>query len=130
MGEQEGNRPAEVAFSRYIMDLEDHILSVDDDFEEITGYTDEDISGGWLTQKDLIPEAQRQEYFNAVAAQLAEGDVVYMEHELVRKDGRHAYVLCFAKRHYDSASKTIRTEVTIVDSSTIKVFNGQTGGRS
>ena len=124
------NRPAEVAFSRYIMDLDDRILSADADFEEITGYTGEDISGGWLTQKDLIPESQRQEYFNAVAAQLAEGDVVYMEHELVRKDGYHVYVLCFAKRHYDSASKTIRTEVTIVDSSTLKAFNNKAGGKA
>lgn len=112
------------------MDLDDRILSADDDFEEITGYTGEDISGGWLTQKDLIPESQREEYFNAVAAQLAEGDVVYMEHELVRKDGHHVYVLCFAKRHYDSASKTIRTEVTIVDSSTLKAFNNKAGGKA
>jgi PAS domain S-box-containing protein len=121
------NGPSEVAFSRYIMDLDDRILSADEDFEEITGYTEDDINDGWLTQKDLIPEAQRQEYFKAVAAQLAEGDVVYLEHDIVRKDGRHVYVLCFAKRHYDSASKTIRTEVTIVDSSTIKAFNKKAG---
>jgi PAS domain S-box-containing protein len=93
----------------------------------IPGYTEDDINDGWLTQKDLIPEAQRQEYFKAVAAQFAEGDVVYLEHDIVRKDGRHVYVLCFAKRHYDSASKTIRTEVTIVDSSTIKAFNKKAG---
>ena len=124
-----GNRPAEVTFSRYIMDLDDRILSADSDFEEITGYTEEDIADGWLKQMDLIPESQRHEYFTAVAAQLAEGDVVYMEHELVRKDGKHIYVLCFAKRHYDSASKTIRTEVTIVDSSTIKAFNKKAGDK-
>lgn len=129
-GHSTDNGPSEVAFSRYIMDLDDYILSTDSDFEEITGYTEEDINDGWLTQKDLIPEAQRHEYFSAVAEQLSEGDVVYMEHEIVRKDGRHVYVLCFAKRHYDSASKTIRTEVTIVDSSTIKAFNKKAGGKA
>jgi PAS domain S-box-containing protein len=121
--EPEGDGPARVTFSRYIMDLEDRILSVDSDFEKITGYSQADINDHWLTQADLIPSSQRQEYFNAVAKQLSEGDVVYMEHELVRSDGRHVYVLCYAKRHYDSASKTIRTEVIIVDSSTIKAFN-------
>jgi PAS domain S-box-containing protein len=115
--------PARVTFSRYILDLDDRVLSADSDFEKITGYTEDDILDGWLTQGDLIPKTQRQEYFSRVADQLEEGDVVYMEHEIVRKDGHHVYVLCYAKRHYDSASKTIRTEVTIVDSSTIKVFN-------
>lgn len=121
-GEHQRNAPGSVAFSRYIMDLEDRILSVDEDFEEITGYTDEDINGGWLTQSDLIPEAQRDDYFGKVSAQLAKSDLVFMEHDIVRKDGRHVHVLCLGKRHYDSASRTVRTEVTIVDSSTVSVF--------
>ena len=129
MSEPERRRPYAITFSRYIMDINDCILSVDDDFETITGYTKEDIKNGWLTQTDLIPEAYKEEYFRNVSRQLSKGDTVYMEHELLRKDGKHVYVLCYAKRHYDSASKTIRTEVIIADSSTTHVFGKGEGDR-
>ena len=123
MGEaREGRRPRAVMFSRYTMDIYDHILSVDNAFEEITGYSKEDVSNMGLTQSDLIPEEQREEYFVNVGHQLDQGDVVYMEHEIQRKDGRRSYVLCSAKRQYNSATKTIRTEVIIVDSSKTQVF--------
>ena len=135
---QEGGRPAEagqrspraVAFSRYIMDINDYILSIDEDFETITGYSLDDVDNKWLRQKDLIPEDQQEEYFKDVARQLQIGDVVYMEHDIVRKDGRRVYVFCFAKRHYDSASKTMRTEVIIVDSSTTRAFSHRDGNVS
>ena len=117
-----GRRPYAITFSRYIMDINDCILSVDSDFETITGYTKEDIKNGWLTQSDLIPDSHKEEYFRNVSRQLEKGDTVYMEHELLRKDGRHIYVLCYAKRHYDSASKTMRTEVIIADSATTRAF--------
>ena len=118
-------RPYAVHFSRYILDLNDYILSADSDFEAMTGYTKEDIKSGWLTQSDLIPESHKEEYFMTVSKELEKGDTVYMEHELLRKDGKHIYVLCYAKRHYDSASKTIRTEVIITDSSQTHAFNGE-----
>ena len=122
-----GRRPYAILFSRYIMDINDCILSVDDDFETITGYTKEDIKNGWLRQADLIPEEHKEEYFHSVSKQLEKGDTVYMEHELLRKDGKHIYVLCYAKRHYDSASKTMRTEVIITDSATTKAFGKREG---
>ena len=125
-----GRRPRAVTFSRYIMDINDYILSTDEDFETITGYTLDDVENKWLRQEDLIPEDQREDYFEDVGRQLQKGDVVYMEHDIVRKDGKHVYVFCFAKRHYDSASKTIRTEVIIVDSSTTRAFGHREGGMS
>ena len=125
--EAQGRRPYAILFSRYILDINDCILSVDDDFETITGYTKEEIKNGWLRQTDLIPEAHKEEYFRGVSKQLEKGDTVYMEHELLRKDGRHIYVLCYAKRHYDSASKTMRTEVIITDSATTKAFGKREG---
>ena len=129
-GSAGGRRPRAVTFSRYIMDINDYILSADEDFETITGYTFDDVENKWLRQEDLIPEDHREEYFEDVARQLQNGDVVYMEHDLVRKDGRHVYVFCFAKRHYDSASKTVRTEVIIVDSSTTRAFSHMGGSLS
>jgi PAS domain S-box-containing protein len=112
------------------MDINDYILSTDEDFETITGYTLDDVENKWLRQEDLIPEDQREDYFEDVGKQLQKGDVVYMEHDIVRKDGKHVYVFCFAKRHYDSASKTMRTEVIIVDSSTTRAFGHREGGMS
>ena len=129
MSEAGGRRPYAITFSRYIMDINDCILSADSDFETITGYTKEDIKNGWLTQSDLIPDDHKEEYFRNVSRQLEKSDTVYMEHELLRKDGRHIYVLCYAKRHYDSASKTMRTEVIIADSSTTKAFGSREGDR-
>ncbi len=113
-----------VSFSRYIMNLDDYIMHADDDFTRMTGYTGDDIKEMNLRQLDLIPEEDREKYFEAVERQLMSGDMVFMEHRLKRKDGQTIYVFCFAKRYYDSAAKVVRTEVVIFDSASTHAYAG------
>ena len=47
------------------------ILSVDDAFETITGYSKDDIRKKQFFQVDLIPEEERTEYLCKVNAELA-----------------------------------------------------------
>lgn len=104
-----------VVFSRYEMDLDDHILTADENFETFTGYGPEDIMSGRLRQRNLIPEEDRESYFSEVDRQLAKGNLVYIEHYILRKDGGRIYVFCYARKFYHSASKSMRVEVIIVD---------------
>lgn len=104
-----------VIFSRYEMNLDDYILSADENFIRFTGYGPEDISSRRLRQRNLIPEEDRETYFSEVDKQLEKGNLVYMEHYILRKDGNRIYVFCYARKFYHSASKSLRIEVIIVD---------------
>ncbi len=49
-----------VKYSRYLVDENWRIISVDDNFEELTGYSKEDIENNIITQIDLIPDEDKQ----------------------------------------------------------------------
>ena len=89
------------------------ILSVDDAFETITGYSKDDIRKKQFFQVDLIPEEERTEYLCKVNAELAKCPVVYLEHKIRRKDGTDNFVFCYGRVYYDSAARSQRFEITI-----------------
>lgn len=60
-----------VFYSSYRLDEDMKILSVDDAFETITGYSKDDIRKKQFFQVDLIPEEERTEYLCKVNAELA-----------------------------------------------------------
>lgn len=91
------------------------ILSVDDAFETITGYSKDDIRKKQFFQVDLIPEEERTEYLCKVNAELAKCPVVYLEHKIRRKDGTDNFVFCYGRVYYDSAARSQRFEITIAD---------------
>ena len=106
-----------VPFSRYIIDEELKIISVDDMFETITGYSREDVKNSEMRQLDLIFPEERTEYACMVAEQERLGEEAYFEHRIRRKDGSEQYVLCFGKPYYDSAERKGRSEIIITDNS-------------
>ncbi len=110
------NRVHPVRYSRYVLDEFNCIISVDDEFVRMTGYTREDVAERKLSQRDLILPEDRTEYLCLVNEQLADGDVAYFEHRLFRKDGSVIYVFCYGKRYYDSARRAGQTEIIITDS--------------
>ena len=91
------------------------IVSADENFEKLTGYSPEDIREKPMIQADLIPEEERTEYLCHTNACLAKNPMVFQEHKLRRKDGSDIYVFCFGRMYYDSAVRAKRSEIIITD---------------
>ena len=98
--------------SRYLLDINETIIDVDDRFEEITGYSRQNAVRK-LNQFDLVPEEDRSYYMMQVNNQFARGDYAYLEHNLQRKDGEVIRVICYGKRYFDSAAKAYQSEILI-----------------
>ena len=104
-----------VPYSRYLLDDAMMIVSVDENFETLTGYTQDDIRQSPMYQADLIPEEERTEYLCQTAASLSKNPQVFQEHKLRRKDGTDIYVFCYGRVYYDSAVRAERSEIIIAD---------------
>ena len=105
----------EIPYSRYVLDEAMKIVSVDENFEQLTGYTSEDILEKPITQADLIPEEERTEYLCHTNTSLSKSPIVFQEHKLRRKDGSDIYVFCFGRVYFDSAVRAKRSEIIVVD---------------
>ena len=107
-----------VPYSRYVLDESMRIVSADENFEKLTGYTPKDIQARSVLQADLIPEEERTEYLCHTNACLAKSPMVFQEHKLRRKDGSDIYVFCFGRVYFDSAVRAERSEIIIADITT------------
>lgn len=104
-----------VNFMHYTLDADLNILEVNKTFEEVSGYTLEDVKTLHLNQADLIPEEDRPEYLCRVSEYTANNAVVYFEHRFVRKNGNIIFVLCMGRRYYEAAVREQRYEVIVID---------------
>ena len=104
-----------VPYSRYVLDESMRIVSADENFEKLTGYTPKDIQARSVLQADLIPEEERTDYLCHTNACLAKSPMVFQEHKLRRKDGSDIYVFCFGRVYFDSAVRAERSEIIIAD---------------
>ena len=104
-----------VPYSRYVLDESMRIVSADENFEKLTGYTPKDIQARSVLQADLIPEEERTEYLCHTNACLAKSPMVFQEHKLRRKDGSDIYVFCLGRVYFDSAVRAERSEIIIAD---------------
>lgn len=114
-----------INYSRYVLDKDLNISSVDDMFEEITGYTKADIKNLKINQSDLLPEEDRVEYFKEVYRQLGKAGEAYIEHRLVKKDGSIGYVYCLGTLEKDNTSiiRVVRIDDSLLRSEESKDFN-------
>ena len=112
---ESGNHVHLVPYCRYVLDENMRIISVDENFEKLTGYTAEEIRERAMLQADLIPEEERTEYLCHTNACLAKGPLVFQEHKIRRKDGVDIYVFCFGRVYFDSAARAERSEIIISD---------------
>ncbi|MGN0741519.1 MAG: diguanylate cyclase domain-containing protein [Candidatus Fimadaptatus sp.] len=104
-----------IPYSRYVLDEGMRIVSVDENFEQLTGYTADDIQAHPMIQADLIPEDERMEYLCHTNACLANNPLLFQEHKLRRKDGAEIYVICLGRIYFDSAVRAERSEIIIAD---------------
>ncbi|MBQ0079149.1 MAG: diguanylate cyclase [Eubacterium sp.] len=105
----------DVRNSSYLLDDNNRIIAIDDNFTEITGYTRDDLETYQLTQRDLIPLEDREEYIAKASESLSDQGSAFLEHRLRRKDGSILYVLCHGQLNYDVISRQTLSQVVIVD---------------
>ncbi len=105
-------------FSRYVVDEQFNIVSVDKAFEELTGYTADEVKSSKMSHLQLIPEEDRTEYMSMVMEETSKQPQAFFEHRLVRKDGVILYVFCLGRQFYDSAARAGRSEIMVTDAST------------
>ena len=101
-----------VTYSRYVVDLDNIIVEIDSNFTQFTGYLSQEVVGR-MNQNDLVPPEDRAFYIIQVNNQFSRGNIAFLEHEILRKDGTKIAVICFGKRYYDSALKEFRSEILI-----------------
>lgn len=105
----------QLTYSTYMLNSELKIVKCDKEFENITGYTWEDVKGAGLGQADLIYEEDREYYFNLVQKSLLGTGELYAEHRLRRKDGSAIFVFCLGHGHYDEETGTDGFRIRITD---------------
>ena len=105
-----------VKYVRYVLNDKMRIIEADSGFEELTGYSQDDLKNGVITQHDLLPEEDRTEYLRLVGEQLSSKPLAYFEHRIKRKDGTIIFVFCYGKVYYDSAEKAEKSEIIVFDS--------------
>lgn len=104
-----------VPHCRYLLDENMRIISVDENFEKLTGYTQEDIQQQTIYQVDMIPEEDRTEYLCQTNAILAKNPMAFEEHRLRCKDGTSIYVFCYGRMYFDSIARAERSEIIIAE---------------
>lgn len=103
----------EMDFCSYIMEQDMSIVSVDDRFEALTGYTWQEVQENHITQIDLLPEEDREDYMRMLARVMDGKDSAFLEHRIRCKDGQVVYVYCYGTQYYDSSVRKMRTKVTV-----------------
>lgn len=104
-----------IPYSRYPADDTMMFVSVDENFEKLTGYPRDDIRQRSMCQAVLIPAEDRTEYLCQSTAGLSRSPRVFQEHKLRRKDGTGIYVFRYGKVYYDPAIRAERSEIIIAD---------------
>lgn len=112
-----------IDFSRYILDSQNKIISIDEKFQELTGYDEKDLETYNLSQIDLIPPEDATLYKSIADEQVEKSGQAYIEHRILRKDGSTKDVVCFGKQFFDSVSREPRTEIVAFDVSITNAFN-------
>lgn len=102
-----------IDYSIYTLDENSCIESVDSKFESITGYSPSYIKRHKISQYDLIPEADVENYKKILYPMLEKTNEAYIEHRIKRKDGEIIYVFCLG---YIENNK-VKIRITRVDAS-------------
>ncbi|MCQ2772505.1 MAG: diguanylate cyclase [Bacilli bacterium] len=105
-----------VTYSHYLLDENNRIVSIDDNFVKFSGYTNEDIKNNCISQSDLIPSDDQFEYLTTLEIQQSKNkEYVFFEHRLKKKDGSLIPVYCLGKVSYDPVTLKKRSDIFITD---------------
>lgn len=119
-----------VRYSKYILNEDQEVISVSGDFEEMTGYSWQDVQDYHLSQQDLLFPEDRQNYWDLAASQLEKNHEAYIDHRVRRKDGSPLKVFCYGRQYYDSAEQKQKNQIVIADlDSAGSIRNARDGAR-
>ena len=103
-----------VVYCEYKLNVDDRIVEVGPSFEAITGYPPEEILGR-MSQFDLIPDEDREDYMIQVGNQFARSNTAFLRHRILRKDGAIINVICHGEHQFDSATRTFGSTIQIYE---------------
>ena len=113
--ERDAANMREVCYSKYVINAENRILTIDDSFTKMTGYTEQDVKALALRQIDLLPPEDQPGYMALTMQILSANSDAYIEHRLRCKDGGIKHVFCYGRMYFDSALREMRSEIVITD---------------
>ena len=108
----------DVIYSVYRIRMSDYrIISADENFEKLTGYTEKDYRENQLKHTDLIPAEDIVEYIEKMMQIRRNQNENIQEHRLVRKNGDIIVVFCYGKIYKDEKTG----ELVLVNKKSYKV---------
>lgn len=115
-GDADEPRPLnKVRYAKYILDDSQNLLTVMGDFEDMTGFSQQDVRDYKLSQNDLLFPEDREGYWIETIRQLEAAHEAFIEHRIRRKDGGSLMVLCYGRQYYDSAEHASKSAIVIAD---------------
>ncbi|MGN0046774.1 MAG: diguanylate cyclase domain-containing protein [Eggerthellaceae bacterium] len=102
-------------YSSYSLGDNMRIVEIDDAFTRMTGYTAQDVQDYGLTQLDLLPPEDRDDYLSLISSICAVDNEAYLEHRIRRKNGSTCFVFCYGRDVYDAVSHAKRARIVISD---------------
>ena len=115
----------EIIYSRYQTRIRDmKILKVDEGFEQILGYSAEDVEHLQLHVKDIMLDEDWEDYTKIIYAKMASRGEAYLGHRLKKKNGEIIYVFCFG-RAFQSEEREMWGEILITDITNTKKLSKQ-----
>jgi hypothetical protein len=66
-----------------------------------------------MTQYDLIPPEDLEQYLVEVGNQFVKGDIAYLHHRILRKDGTIIKIICNGERYFDSSVRAFRSTILV-----------------
>lgn len=104
-----------VKYTKYVLGKQERIISIDENFESMTGYSKEDLETYNLTQHDLIFPEDLKSYIAMVTMEINKNHEAFIEHRLRRKDGSSRRVLCDGREFFDPVSREPRVQIIATD---------------
>lgn len=109
-----------ITYGKYSVDAENDyvVLSCDEGFTKITGYTNDDFKNRDIIMWQFILPQDLDEYLKLAFSELAKKNEAFLKHRQLCKDGTVICVLCFGKivtRKDETGSQHNYIDVMIVD---------------
>lgn len=109
-----GGNTQPVVYCEYKLNVDDIIVEAGPTFEAITGFSPDEALEK-MTQFDLIPKEDLDDYIQHVGNQFAKSNTAYLRHRIRRKDGGCINVICHGERLFDSATRTFYSTIQIYE---------------
>lgn len=114
-----------IKYTTYVLNKDLQIISCDDMFEKLTGYTKEDVESGKLSQRSLLVEEDVEYYFQVVGEELAKNNEAYLEHRIQKKDGSIIFVFCLGAADVDKETGEAISVIRVTDMTTTNTLQIQ-----